>query len=80
MVFNKLALSCCKNIFYLEEGLYYYNIHPNSLMHSEKAYDVRNDIIAFQVLVENLSQYPDILTAPRIIVCRHPPYVMLQEL
>ena len=63
MVFNKLALSCCKNIFYLEEGLYYYNIHPNSLMHSEKAYDVRNDIIAFQVLVENLSQYPDILTA-----------------
>lgn len=62
MVFNKLALSYCNNIFYLEEGLYYYKIHPNSLMHSEKAYDIRNDIAAFQVLEENLSQYPDILT------------------
>lgn len=63
MVFNKLALTCCKNIFYLKEGLYYYNIHPNSLMHSEKVYDIRNDVIAFQVLEENLSLYPDILIA-----------------
>lgn len=63
MVFNKEALSHCEDIFYLNEKLYYYNIHQNSLMHSEKVFEVTNDIIAFQELETILKAYPAVLEA-----------------
>ena len=61
MVFNKIALSYCETIFYLKKSLYYYSMHPNSLMHSTNAFEINNDIMAFQIIEDKLSLYPDIL-------------------
>lgn len=63
MVFNKKALYCCETIFYLKQHLYYYKIQKNSLMHSEKVFDVTNDIQAFNELEKSLKLAPPILEA-----------------
>lgn len=61
MVFNKKALYHCKNIYYLQKKLYHYRIHPGSLMHSERACEVKNDIIAFNELKDTFKRESDIL-------------------
>lgn len=63
MVFNKKALCHCKTIFYLKRNLYYYKIWQNSLMHSEKVFDVTNDIQAFIEIEKALQTYPSVVEA-----------------
>lgn len=61
MVFNKKALMHCEKIYYFKKSMYYYQIHPNSLMHSKRTFDVKNDVLAFKELEQAIKKYPEIL-------------------
>lgn len=52
MPFTKCAISVCNNIFYYNYPLYYYVMHPQSLMHNQELLDEKNAMRAFDI-VEN---------------------------
>lgn len=59
MVFNKLALPFCQNIYYLKKPLYHYINHDKSIVHNEKYLDENYAIQAFQLIEEKLrDKYP----------------------
>ena len=54
LVFNKIAISKCKNVFYLKEPLYYYYQRGNSIMHDTNTLNPQNNINAFNYIEECL--------------------------
>lgn len=54
LVFNKIAISKCKNVFYLKEPLYYYYQRSNSIMHDVSTLNPQNNINAFNYIKEKM--------------------------
>ena len=54
MPFNKLAISFCEKIYYLNEALYYYVQNESSLMHNDDLKNKENAIKAFEYVNEVL--------------------------
>ncbi|CRZ34497.1 glycosyltransferase involved in cell wall biosynthesis [Herbinix hemicellulosilytica] len=60
MVFNKLALSSSKEIFYLKKPLYYYVKHEESIVHNINYQNTIYAVSAFNIVEEKLKfQYPN---------------------
>lgn len=55
LVFNKVALSKCKNIFYLKKNLYYYYENQSSIMHNFDTLDILDNKKAYKYIENNLS-------------------------
>ena len=57
--FTKHALSCCKDIIYIKQPLYYYVQQENSLIHDATLTNFSNTINAFSYIRENIElRYP----------------------
>lgn len=54
LAFNKVALSKCKNIFYLKDYLYYYCENKKSIMHDFNTLNISDNKGAFKYIEDNL--------------------------
>lgn len=69
-VFNKLAFSVSNRIYYCDENLYNYKDNPTSLIHNQKYYNEKNNMIGFELVEKYLkNQYDDELEMIFITEC-----------
>lgn len=54
MPFNKLVISKCENIYYLNKNLYYYVFNKDSLMNNSDLLNINNAILAFDYIKLNI--------------------------
>lgn len=55
LAFNKVALSKCKNIYYLKTNIYYYYENKQSIMHNFETLDISDNIKAYEHIENNLN-------------------------
>ena len=55
LVFNKVALSKCKNIYYLKKNIYYYYENTQSIMHNFETLDISDNVKAYEYIENNLN-------------------------